>query len=460
MAFLLSLAGLGAPAPPAVVRGELVENVASRSDSSQTYTLYLPKTAAAGKTPALLILDPRGRGTVAAAIFRQAAEQYGWILVSSNQSGSDVDDDRNERAVRALFPELQRWGSDPARIYATGFSGTAMIAWSIGIRTGKLAGVIGVGGRLVPEVPPQTFSFAHFGFAGSRDFNNREMREIEEVLAQQQALPHRLLEFDGDHRWIDSALAVEAIRWMEIVAMKQGRRSRDEELVARGLASDLAAAADLERSGSRLAALRRHRAIVATFDGLADVAASKEAMVRLASDREVERQRREETKWDDFEKRFVSDVLARTPALYAALRRPDGPPAQAHLEKGFRLRELKQRAAREGAEGRAASRLLEALFSQTSFYMTRKLFEEREYRLAVATLQIAVQIHSDRWPVHYNLGAAWARLGDRRQAVGALERAVELGFADAAQLRADPDFASLAGDARFDALLARLGESR
>ena len=71
LAASLILIAIGANAAE---RGKLVENVAARADAAQTYTLYLPSSYdAAKKHPLLLIFDPRGRGTKAAEIFRDAA---------------------------------------------------------------------------------------------------------------------------------------------------------------------------------------------------------------------------------------------------------------------------------------------------------------------------------------------------------------------------------------------------
>src|SRR5688572_25031151 len=121
----------------------LTENVATRTDPAQTYTLVLPSSYdPAKKHPLLFVLDPRGRGTLAAEIFREAADEHGWILISSNNTMSDGPWEPNERAIRALYPEVERYAADPKRLYATGFSGTAAVAWSFGIRSRGLAGVI------------------------------------------------------------------------------------------------------------------------------------------------------------------------------------------------------------------------------------------------------------------------------------------------------------------------------
>ena len=200
-------------------RAQLVENVAARSDPTQTYTLFLPRAYdSAKKHPLLLVFDPRGRGTQGATIFQATADEYGWIVISSNQTRSDGSAEPNERAVRALLGETARYAVDERRVYAAGFSGTAILAWGVGIATRRLAGVIAVGGRYVDSVPPSRFNFAHYGFAGDRDFNNREMRLIEERLDKEGRFPHRFQPFDGDHRWIPPELAREAIGWMEVLA--------------------------------------------------------------------------------------------------------------------------------------------------------------------------------------------------------------------------------------------------
>lgn len=64
---------------------------------------------------------------------------------------------------------------------------------------------------------------------------------------------------------------------------------------------------------------------------------------------------------------------------------------------------------------------------------------------------------------HYNLACSLALSGDAEAACAALERAIEraieLGYADAEHLLADEDLASLQGSATFERLLARLRTS-
>ena len=359
----------------ASAHAQLVENVVARSDATQTYTVYLPTEFDVGKKPPLLLIfDPRGRGTKAAEIFRDAAEEYGWVLLSSNQTRSDGSTEPNERAVNALLRETARYGD--GRLYAAGFSGTAMLAWAIGIKTGDLSGVIGVGGRFVDSVAPSKFNFAHYGFAGVRDFNNRDMRRVEEALEQQGTVAHRFQEFDGDHRWITPALAREALGWFEVLA-------NNKRVIPRVFEDDVAAADALRG----LSALRRYRAILRTYDGLRPVDSIRARVAELERDSAVKRELADEKKWDAFEERFVADVSRRVPALRGQLN-----VTTADVARAFRVPELRRRVAKEGAEGAAARRLLEEVYVQCSFYLPPELRARGDHALLTAILGLAEEL--------------------------------------------------------------------
>src|SRR3954468_18968745 len=98
-----------------------------------TYAVYLPTTYKLDhKRPVVFVLDPRRRGAVAAEFFREAAEQYGWIVISSNNTESDSENAPNMRALQAMCADApSRFSIDERRIYLAGFSGTANVAFSV-----------------------------------------------------------------------------------------------------------------------------------------------------------------------------------------------------------------------------------------------------------------------------------------------------------------------------------------
>ncbi len=388
---------------------------------------------------------------MAAELFREAADRYGWVLVSSNDTRSDTGWEPNQKALAALWPEIHRFAIDPRRIYATGFSGGAIVAWVLGYQTGGLAGIIGVGARLDPAVPRAEPPFVYWGAAGAWDFNYHEMREIDELFARHD-LPHWLEIFDGPHTWLPAELATQAVGWMELQAMRQGSRERDERLIEEEWRRLFDGASELEAAGSLLEAFERYRRMESAFDGLLDPAPATAAAARLEKQPELKRQRRERRRGDATDQRYLRDTL---PLLYQAPDRERWPTADA-LAQALGIGRLERIAAGAGYEAVAARRMLHRVYTQASFYLPRRWLAEGNYRAARTVLEIALEIRDDRPHVWYNLACAAARMGDAQAALTALDAAVERGFHDAATLRRDEDLASLREREEFRRLLARL----
>ncbi len=422
------------------------------TDPTARYTLYLPASYdAQGAQPVLLIFDPRGRARLAAELFQQAADRYGWVLVSSNDTRSDGSWEPNLKALNALWPEISRFAIDPRRVYATGFSGGAIVAWVLGAQSGGLAGVIGVGGRLDPALPRDELPFVHWGAAGGWDFNYDEMRRIDELFAIR-GVDHWLEIFDGPHRWFPPALATQAVGWMELVAMRQGTATRDEARIEEEWRRLMAGAVELEAAGRALAAAERYRQIEEAFAGLRDTAPARTAARRLAGDPVVKRQRRERRRWDAADERYIREkvpLLRRAAALEERASSDE-------LLRTLDIHRLKRAAAGDGYEAVVAKRMLHRVHTQASFYLPRQWLAERNYRAARTVLGVALEIRDDLPHIWYNLACAAARLGDPGEAMRALESAVDRGFSDAAQLRRDEDLASLRQRPEFRQLVARL----
>ncbi len=440
--------------PPAEGRtfvvGELVEGVECRSDPSQTYTLYLPSAYThEQRWPALLILDPRGRSKIAAELFRQAAEDYGWILMSSNDTRSDGPMEPNVKALAALWPEVhRRFATDPQRIYSSGFSGGAMLSWDLARQVGGIAGVIAAGGRFQGSEFQTELDFPSWGAVGTTDFNYSEMRRVHQLFDHWGA-PERLEVFKGRHSWMPPELARQAIEWMELQAMKQDLRPRDPALVERLYAADLDAAEALLAAGEELAAARRFAAVAATFEGLRPVEQVTTRATELDRRPAVKKARRDEKRWDAYELKHRD----RLTLAIGHLRQAEEPVLAARFAAELGIPELRQKIARGGYQAVMAQRVLETIFTNTSFYLMRDFFQAGDYRAGATVLEVAVGIHPERRDLWYNLACARARSGRPEPAIDALEQAIERGFVHQSHIERDADLKSLRGRARYRQLI-------
>ncbi len=441
-------------APETLVPGGIAENVVCREAPGQSYALYLPSSYSRERRwPILYLLDARGRATRPVERFRAAAEKYGWILASSRQSRSDTKDDPNTPALRAMWADTHaRLSIDDARVYLAGFSGTARAAVALALRApAAVAGVVGCGAGWPEELPPvPERKFAYFGTAGDRDFNYVEMRALDAALASGNA-PHRIEYFSGGHDWPPPGVAAEAIAWMELQAMKSGVRRRDDAVVAALFAAGLARADALSVGGDSADAFLRYAQLADDFRTLAEVAAAEEKARALGQSAAVRQALGEAADRDDRER---ASVRAMALTLHAALAAPD-PPLPAALAAELGVPSLKRRAASgSSAERAAAERILASLRVQVSFYLPEELLARGDYAHARLCYALASEIDPGDPGPDYALAAAEARAREVRRALKALDRTVEKGFRDLAALDADPDFAAIRGDAKFEAWLA------
>jgi len=248
-----------------VPRGEIVDNVKCASDSSQTYAIYLPKNYSKDRQWKLILaFDPRGRGRAPVEQYKDAAEKYGYIVAGSNNARNGPPEISLEAAGVMGSDIVHFYSINMKRVYTAGLSGGARIAMKVAMDSNEMAGVIASSAGFPPGERSSDLSFAVFGTAGTEDFNYLEMRQLDQTLNS----PHRVVVFEGGHTWLPPELAVQAVEWMEVQAMKAGREPRDEKLIDRVFAARSAeAAAQKTELGTWDAA----GAMVRDFDGLRDV---------------------------------------------------------------------------------------------------------------------------------------------------------------------------------------------
>jgi predicted esterase len=446
----VSAAATGQVTPLQVPIGEMVEGIACASDPTQTYTLYIPSTFANGRRyPVLLVFDPRGRSLLAAELFREAAETYGWIIVSSDNTRSDESWDPNLAALQALWPEIHsRIPVDAERIYATGFSGGVAVATLLARSTGEVAGIIGCGGlNVVNRVEDDALAF--FLAAGNTDFNFSEMHHLDDFLAEQ-GNPHRLVIFEGPHTWMPPSVAREAVEWMELIAMQQGTRDRDRDVIDALYSADLERAQALAANGQALAAVRRLREMEHTYKNLHDTSDATEVATGIEAGEEFKMQLKTLRRAMDYE----AGCLERRYAALTLLRNSDVPPPTQQLAGNLHIRDLTRNAEKPGEEGLVARRCLNSLYSALSYYLPLEDLPKKRYGQVAVSYELANMIRDNNAVVWYNLACVRALLGKKNDAMNALEKAVENGFNNAELMTGDTDLDTLRNRDDFKALMA------
>ena len=301
-------------------RGEIVPRVACADDASQTYALYVPSNYdAAREWPVIFAFDPSGRGQNPVDRYRDAAEKYGYIVAGSNNS-------RNgpwavsQAAVSAMTRDVTtRFNISAKREYVAGMSGGSRVALGVALSSSQIAGVIASSAgypdsRLRNELP-----FPVFETAGTEDFNYLEMRDMAQALKS----PHHLAIFEGPHEWLSPVLTMEAIQWMEIQAMKSGRKPLDQA-EADEIFKLRAAKISAEQTPETYRALKD---LVEDFTGLEDVSAFSSRVTAMDSDKRFRKALADAEKQDadsEVHERAMSEIVLGEESLLADQSRRDG----------------------------------------------------------------------------------------------------------------------------------------
>lgn len=391
LAWLLVLPAFAGPAA--------AEPIATSSSPAQKYELFKPEGYPGNKRwPVLIVLDPRGRAESALAMAQPGAAANGWLVLSAYGSRSDDREQLTMDALQALLREAgTRYAYDPKRVYLAGMSGTAKSLW-IADRAlqGMVAGLIGAGGARPPELGALKLPApAYFGLAGNRDFNYREMRELDADLARVGAT-HAFAVFEGSHGWPPQEEFTRAIDWLELQAVRSGLAPMRDAWI------DAQLDASRARASSASTALERWRAfdqLVRDFDGLRDIAAERAQADTLRANAEVRVQLATEQKMLSEEARFARGLDEWATRLGATAgesgRLP--PPDTGRTLATLRIRSLQARAqSTDRLEAESAQRRLETAYAAGAHYLADEQQRRGNEEGARAALRFAAAVFPDR----------------------------------------------------------------
>ncbi|RPI55820.1 MAG: hypothetical protein EHM55_06695 [Acidobacteria bacterium] len=310
-AAMLLLAWLAAPSTAHaedLPAGQIIDRVTCAADPSQSYALFVPADYTPARSwPVVFAFDPGGRGRTPVERYQAAAARYGYIVVGSNNSRNGSTE--IPRILAAMTNDVAaRLAVDPKRVYLAGMSGGARVALGIALASKEIAGVIASSAGYPDNRLRKTLPFPMFATAGTDDFNHLEMRRLDRELTT----PHRLAIFNGGHVWLSSDLALQAVEWLELHAMKAGLKARDTAEIERLFASRMAAAAS---GRSDKETFRVLQAIVDDFQGLRDVSVLARQVTELGRDKGVRAALEKERDDDRREDGILRDVASMTARL-------------------------------------------------------------------------------------------------------------------------------------------------
>src|SRR5262245_39228288 len=458
-----------------IPRGQIVEKVICVQKPDQSYALYLPSNYdATRKWPVLYAFDPGARGKLPVERFRDAAERFGWIVVGSNNSRNAAIQSSIDAWKAITRDTTERFSIDDRRAYAAGFSGGARVSLLFATQCNNcLAGVIAGGAGFPEGIEPSTkMRFALFSSAGTEDFNFPEVKLLDEKLTRAN-IPHQIETFEGRHEWLPSSVAVDALAWMELMAMKSGLRPRDEKFVETRWRERLKQAHDLENADKVYDAYQIYLELTSSFKDLRDVAEADSKLNQLRNTREVLDAIREEQqqikRQKELEGQIIGLIAANERVKLQDVAAGSDRNAQSNdevLDANMRLQRIltelrrQSKVEQDSATRRVARRVISGQYIGLFERGSNALQNQKRYDEAVRFFTLATEVDPDRAGAFYYLAWAYSAKGDKKKSLKALQTAIEKGFSDAAALDNNKAFDSLRDDPQYQEIVSALKSGR
>ena len=432
------------PLPPA---GTLVPSVTCKSNTKETYALYLPSAySAARKWPIVYVFDPGGRGQVAAAVVQAAAEKFGYIVAASNNSKNGPLGGSAEAAIAVWQDTQQRFSVDVHRRYVAGMSGGARVATSIALSCGDcVAGVIANAAGFPPDTAPsRNMKFNYFAAVADADFNYAEFAQLRPKL-DEAGVRYLIRVFEGQHGWATAETWTEALNWMDLQAMAAGTLKRDPARIALSLDEALAKARAFEAKNELLAAYREYASIVRNFSDLGDVRSAKVRVTELEKKKAVKVAEKQETSELEQQAR-----IEQAPA--AAMQKiPTGYlDATGFTDLRSNIADLKRQAAGKDRRTLVTRRALSGLVVQ-AYESGQRSMEQKNYRDALLYFELAATGSENPSLAHFQRARVYALTSDKKGVLAELRLCLAAGVHDAAAIDSD-DFQAYRDQPEFEKL--------
>lgn len=431
-----------------IIKGKVIEKIVCTGNTSQSYSVYLPSNYTSEKKwPVLYCFDPSARGSIAVEQFKSAGEKYGYIIIGSNNSQNGPNIPINDIVKNMVKDSHTKFSIDDNRVYAAGLSGGARIASLVADASkGYIVGVIACSGGFPSNLKPSnSIPFIFYSTAGTEDFNFTELNQLHRTL-DEFSIPNKLEIFEGGHVWAPEEVTIQAIEWMEIQAMRMGKKAKNNILIDQLLKKRLEKAKSYE--GNLFYFYSEYTSLVADFKGLIDISEFEQTLLKLKDSKELKQVLKQQKEQEEQEKNTINQFLS----LKANLSNLENRSSTIQELKSL-IQNTKKQADEKGLT--PAKREL-GFFLANIYEEVNRLIAQKDYELAVINFELALIARPTNPRLLYNLSFIYSLKGEKKKAIETLKKAVENGFKDIDEINNNKAFDSIREDAKFKKIVESL----
>lgn len=416
--------------------GQVINKIICKSDSSQSYALYIPAGVAKKLLPVIYFFDPQGDGKLPLNKYKSLAVKYNFILIGSNNSKNGNDWPTAENIWNAMLDDSRkRLKINTDQIYVCGFSGGAKVAGYVALHHNEVKAVIANSAGLPDEIAPVNFSFPITFIAGGGDMNMTDITTFNNELDITQTR-HHIIFFDGIHEWAPETAMNTAFEGLQLDGVYQKLIPKNEKLIGNYINESKNRIAKYFASGNLIKAEQECNLSITMLSGVTnDVSWFKEKDTSLKNNSAWQKQ------WQYRQKLFITEQT-----IKAGYRQKFGQPDIDYWTKTINDLEIKIKHPNDETPmyQRLQAYLSLAFYSFSNRFVNTDQNEDAQY--FVDLYKLADPANSEAW---YLSAIINARNNKAQATENDLINAARLGFADKERMMMQPDFTKLANQINF-----------
>ena len=264
-------------------KGTIIDNLKVADSISETFSIYLPTSFELSENwPVLFVYDVQGRGKRVLSLFKEAAEEQGFILAASNSIHDSLSLSKNVLISNRMFNRV--FSMVPIhknRVYTAGYAESARLASLMPTFIKQVKGVISCGSPVANiEVLSSKNSFYFVGIVGVEDFNYPAMIASEKVMNRLR-FPNSLLLFQGGHEYPKTEHFTKAMNLLDLALMSKGELAKNEAFIEKTYKTSLGEVSSLISENKPLLADKLLTEMMESYRLLRDVDSLKRSAKTL-----------------------------------------------------------------------------------------------------------------------------------------------------------------------------------
>ncbi|MBX7108000.1 MAG: hypothetical protein K1X61_05065 [Chitinophagales bacterium] len=413
----------------------VIRSIPCKTAPAQSFSLYLPPSYSSNVPfPVLMFFDPHGDGSLPVSKYHLLARKFGYVLIGSNNARNGLTPDQTNNIAATLTQDLRtRIAADEKRITLAGFSGGAKVALAYTYSHPEVQHVIYAGAAI--PLPLSAPPLAMLGFAGINDMNYTDLLAFDQSI-KKTAISHLLIEWNGKHEWPDTAAFRDAFYWLSFEAMRSSQEF-DESLLqtfSEAIAKKIAATSEPVSKAMQL-----NKAIF-FLQGITATDRYQVQLDALMADNAFQAALQQKQQALQTESRLKQNY-------YAAFQDKD---LQWWKNEIARMKQMTDPSTTAMYQ-RLLGFISLACYSISGNAIAQSQWSTAEKMLAIYKLADPMNADQPFFEACY-----FARLGENKNALISLNRAVDLGLKDPDKILHEPALLSLQNEPGFISLVAKL----